>query len=127
MTPSVAGTGPLACPHETKCVISFMLLVITDEEIERIARTYHAWRGEEGAGEYKDIPGFCKSATIEEIREHDYILTPGRYVGVEVQEEDDEVFEEKMKRLVAELEAQMAEAEKLDKAIWRNLKELGFS
>ncbi len=100
---------------------------LTDEEIKKIARTYHAWRGEVGAGEYKDIPGFCKSATIEEIREHDYILTPGRYVGVEVQEEDDEVFEEKMKkRLVAELEAQFAESTKLEEAIKRNLRELGF-
>jgi type I restriction enzyme M protein len=99
---------------------------LTDEEIGRIARTYHAWRGEVGAGEYKDIPGFCKSATIEEIREHDYILTPGRYVGVEVQEEDDEVFEEKMKRLVAELEAQFAESTRLEEAIKRNLRELGF-
>ena len=80
---------------------------LTDEEIQEIARTYHAWRGEEGVGEYKDIPGFCKSTTIEKIRgEHDYILTPSRYVGVEIQEEDDEVFEEKMKRLVAELETQ---------------------
>jgi len=99
---------------------------LTDKEIERIARTYHAWRGEEGTGEYKDIPGFCKSAIIEKIREHDYILTPGRYVGVEIQEEDDEVFEEKMKRLVAELEAQFAESTKLEEAIKYNLRELGF-
>jgi len=99
---------------------------LTDEEIKKIARTYHAWRGEEDSGEYKDIPGFCKSATIEEIREHDYILTPGRYVGVEIQEEDDEVFEEKIKRLVAELETQFAESTKLEEAIRRNLRELGF-
>ncbi len=99
---------------------------LTDEEIKKIARTYHAWRGEEGAGEYKDIPGFCKSATIEEIREHDYILTPGRYVGVEIQEEDDEAFEEKMKRLVAELETQFVESTKLEEVIRRNLRELGF-
>ncbi|WP_022852670.1 class I SAM-dependent DNA methyltransferase [Thermodesulfatator atlanticus] len=112
---------------------------LTDEEIKKIARTYHAWRGEEitsdsplpggeglGVRGYKDIPGFCKSATIEEIREHDYILTPGRYVGVEIQEEDDEVFEEKMKRLVAELETQFAESTKLEEAIRRNLRELGF-
>ncbi|WP_457755885.1 class I SAM-dependent DNA methyltransferase [Thermodesulfatator indicus] len=100
---------------------------LTDEEIEKIARTYHAWRAEDGAGEYKDIPGFCISATIEKIRrEHDYILTPGRYVGVEIQEEDDEIFEEKMKRLVAELEAQFSEGAKLEEAIKRNLRELGF-
>jgi len=99
---------------------------LTDEEIQEIVQTYHAWRGEEGAGEYKDIPGFCKSVSLEEIRQHDYILTPGRYVGVEIQEEDDEPFEEKMKRLVAELEAQFAEGAKLEEAIKRNLRELGF-
>ncbi|MCX8015474.1 MAG: SAM-dependent methyltransferase, partial [candidate division WOR-3 bacterium] len=65
-------------------------------------------------GEYKDIPGFCKSATIEEIRKHEYILTPGRYVGFEIEEEDMEAFDEKMKRLTAELSKQMEEAKKLD-------------
>ena len=99
---------------------------LTDQEIQEIARTYHAWRGEEGAGEYKDIPGFCKSVKLEEIRKHDYVLTPGRYVGVPQQEEDNEPFEEKMKRLVAELEAQFTEGAKLEKAIKRNLRELGF-
>ena len=99
---------------------------LTNEEIEKIAQTYHAWRGEEGAGEYQDVPGFCKSATMDEIRGHDYILTPGHYVGIEIQEEGDEVFEEKMKRLVAELEAQFAESARLEEAIRRNLKELGF-
>jgi type I restriction enzyme M protein len=99
---------------------------LTNEEIEKIAQTYHAWRDEEGAGEYQDVPGFCKSATMDEIRGHDCILTPGRYVGVEIQEEDDEPFEEKMKRLVAELEAQFAENAELEEAIKRNLKALGF-
>ncbi len=99
---------------------------LTDEEIQQVARTYHAWRGEAEAGEYQDIPGFCKSVSLEEIRKHDYVLTPGRYVGVPQQEEDDEPFEEKMKRLVAELEAQFTEGAKLEKAIKRNLRELGF-
>ena len=99
---------------------------LTDEEIRKIADTYHAWRGEKEAGEYQDVPGFCKSATIEEIRQHGYVLTPGRYVGAPKQEEDDEPFEEKMARLVAELAQQQAEARRLDEAIWRNLKELGY-
>ena len=76
--------------------------------------------------EYHDIPGFCKSATLEEIRANGHILTPGRYVGVEQVEDDGEPFEEKMRRLVATLRAQTDEAAKLDQAIWANLKELGY-
>ena len=99
---------------------------LTDEDIARIAGTYHAWRGEKDAGEYADVPGFCKSATLEEIRKHGHVLTPGRYVGAEAQEDDGEPFEEKMKRLTATLREQMAEAAKLDAAIAANLKELGY-
>jgi type I restriction enzyme M protein len=99
---------------------------LTDEEIARIADTYHAWRGEKEAGEYKDVPGFCKSATLEDIRKHGYVLTPGRYVGAETAEDDGEPFEEKMKRLVAQLREQQTEALRLDAAIARNLQELGF-
>jgi type I restriction enzyme M protein len=99
---------------------------LTDEDIARIANTYHAWRGEKEAGEYADVPGFCKSAPLEEVRKHGYVLTPGRYVGAAEQEEDDEPFDEKMKRLVAQLREQQAEAAKLDAAIAANLKELGY-
>ncbi len=99
---------------------------LTDEEIQKIARTYHAWRGEPDAGEYRDIPGFCKSATLAEIRQHGYVLTPGRYVGAVQQEDDGEPFEQKMARLVAQLREQQAETQRLDEAIWRNLGELGY-
>ena len=99
---------------------------LTHEDIERIARTYHAWRGEKDAGRYDDVPGFCKSATLEEIRKHGHVLTPGRYVGVEPEEDDGEPFEEKMRRLVAQLREQQAEARRLDEAIGRNLAVLGF-
>jgi len=102
---------------------------LTDEEIKRIADTYHAWRGVGADGslpKYQDIPGFCKSATLEEVRKHGYVLTPGRYVGAEAQEDDGEPFEEKMKRLVAQLREQQAEARRLDEAIWKNLRELGY-
>jgi len=99
---------------------------LTDDDIARIADTYHAWRGEEGAGKYADVPGFCKSATLEEVRKHGHVLTPGRYVGAEAQEDDGEPFEEKMKRLTATLREQQAEAAKLDAAIVANLKELGY-
>lgn len=99
---------------------------LTDEDIKKIARTYHAWRGEKDAGEYHDIPGFCKSATLEEIRQQGYVLTPGRYVGSEALEDEGEPFEEKMTRLVAQLREQQAEAQRLDGAISKNLEELGY-
>lgn len=99
---------------------------LPDAEIERIAKTYHAWRGETDAGEYADIPGFCSSATLEEIREHNFILTPGRYVGAEDLEDDNEPFAEKMKRLNAQLKGQFAESAKLEVEITKNLKKLGY-
>ncbi len=99
---------------------------LTDEDVARIANTYHAWRGEKEAGEYADVPGFCKSAPLDEVRKHGHVLTPGRYVGAEVQEDDGEPFEEKMKRLTATLREQQAEAAQLDAAIAASLKELGF-
>jgi type I restriction enzyme M protein len=100
---------------------------LTEEDIQKIADRYHAWRGDKDCKvKYENIPGFCKSATIEEIRKHGYVLTPGRYVGAAPQEEDEEPFEEKMLRLVGQLREQQAEASKLDKAIAKNLKELGY-
>ena len=99
---------------------------LEDSDIARIADTYHAWRGEEGSGEYEDAPGFCKSESLAEIESCGYLLTPGRYVGVEPQEEDDEPFEEKMTRLAAEWREQRAEAARLDAAIEANLVALGF-
>jgi type I restriction enzyme M protein len=99
---------------------------LTDEEIARIAAAYHAWRGEKEAGEYADVPGYCKSAALEEVRKHGHVLTPGRYVGAEAQEDDDEPFEEKMQRLAAQLREQKAGVAKLDAAIAANLKELGY-
>jgi hypothetical protein len=94
---------------------------LTDEEIARIARTYHAWRGEKGAGKYEDIPGFCKSATTDEIASHGHVLTPGRYVGAEEAEDDGEPFDQKMKRLTKTLDGQFAESAKLEKQIRENL------
>ena len=99
---------------------------LTDDDIARIADTYHAWRGEEDAGVYADVPGFCKSAALEEVRKHGHVLPPGRYVGAEAQEDDGEPFEEKMARLAAQWREQQAEAAKLDAAIEANLRSLGF-
>ena len=99
---------------------------LTDDEIARIAKTYHAWRGEKGAGKYDDVPGFCKSATLEEIAGHGYVLTPGRYVGAEEVEDDGEPFDEKMKRLTATLFEQFEESKQLETAIRKNLTGLGY-
>ena len=99
---------------------------LTDEDVARVAKTYHAWRGEKDAGTYSDVPGYCKSATPQEVRKHGHVLTPGRYVGAEAQEDDGEPFEEKMKRLAGTLREQQVEAARLDAAIDANLKELGY-
>ena len=99
---------------------------LTDDDIARIADTYHAWRGEEAAGVYADTPGFCKSEALEEVRTHGHVLTPGRYVGVEAHEDDGEPFPVKMARLTAQWREQQAEAAKLDAAIEANLEALGF-
>ena len=99
---------------------------LTGEDIARIADAYHAWRGEDSAGEYANVPGFCKSAALEELRKHGHALTPGRYVGAQAQENDGEPFEEKMKRLVAQLREQQAEGARLDAAIDASLKDLGY-
>ena len=99
---------------------------LTEAETARIANTYRAWRGAGGTGEYEDVPGFCRSAPLEEIRKHGYVLTPGRYVGAEPADDDGEPFEEKMARLAAEWRAQQAEAARLDAEIAENLATLGF-
>jgi len=99
---------------------------LTDEDIAKIAWTYHAWRGEERAGTYEDVPGFCKSASLEEIRKNGYVLTPGRYVGAEDVEDDGEPFEEKMKRLSRKLGEQFKESERLEREIQKNLSGFGM-
>ncbi len=99
---------------------------LTDEDIARIAGVYHAWRGEDGAGDYDDVPGFCKSAAREEVTGHGHVLTPGRYVGAAAVEDDDVPFEDRMRRLAGQLRESRAEARKLDAAIESNLEALGF-
>jgi type I restriction enzyme M protein len=98
----------------------------SDEEIRRISQTYHAWREEKDVGEYKDVPGFCKSATNEKIASYSFVLTPGRYVGAEEIEENGEMIEEKMQRLLTKLEEQFTESTKLDEAILINLRGLEY-
>nr|VFK62182.1 MAG: type I restriction enzyme M protein [Candidatus Kentron sp. TUN] len=95
-----------------------------ESDINKIAETYRAWRGEPGAGEYADEPGFYKSATLEEISNHHHVLTPGRYVGAAMEDEDDTPFVERFSALQQTLDAQFAEGEKLEKAIRENLDRL---
>ena len=91
---------------------------LSAEDIQQIAATYHAWRTGEGA--YEDIKGFCASVKLERVAELDYVLTPGRYVGLP-DEEDDFNFAERFAALKAEFEAQLLEEAKLNKAIAENL------
>ena len=100
---------------------------LSDEDIAKIADTYHAYRGTSNTGmEYEDIKGFCKVADIAEIREHEYILTPGRYVGIEDAVDDGVPFEEKMENLTTELAEQFAKSAELERRIRDNLKTIGF-
>jgi type I restriction enzyme M protein len=99
---------------------------LTDDDIKKISDTYHVWRGEIKGKKYQNVPGFCKSATLDEIRKYEWILTPGRYVGSEEEEEDKEKFEEKMKKFTSELAKQMEDGKKLDTEIRKNLESIGF-
>jgi len=92
-----------------------------EEDIAKIAGTYHAWRGEPEAGAYEDVPGFCKAVTLEEIRGHNHVLTPGRYVGAVAVEADDVPFEKRFAELKETLAEQFAEAEELSVLIQKKL------
>ena len=94
------------------------------EDVEHIAQAYHSWRSD--FDKYEDIRGFCKSVSIDEVKKHDYILAPGRYLGFVEEERDPKEFEEKMKHITTELKTQMVEGAKLDEQIWKYLQELGY-
>ncbi|KWW97702.1 restriction endonuclease subunit M [Carbonactinospora thermoautotrophica] len=103
--------------------------VLTAEDITRIADTYHAWRGTASARaknlKYEDVPGFCYSATLEEIRQHDHVLTPGRYVGTpEPENEDDEPIADKIARLTKELYDAFEESARLEKVVREQLERI---
>jgi len=97
---------------------------LTDEDVKLISETYHNWRNKEG--KYEDKKGFCKAAKVSEIEKNGFVLTPGRYVGSEIIEEDNEVFEEKISRLTNDLYKQFEESKDLEKKIKDNLKNLGI-
>ncbi|WP_082468546.1 class I SAM-dependent DNA methyltransferase [Acidiphilium sp. JA12-A1] len=94
---------------------------LSDEDVKKIADTYHAWRGQPEAGAYADVPGFCKAASLDEIRSHGHVLTPGRYVGTADIEEDEVPFEERFGALRGELERQFRQAAALTSAIQTGL------
>jgi type I restriction enzyme M protein len=99
---------------------------LSDGDVKRISDIYHAWRGGPKNKMYEDIPGFCKSALLEEIRKQGWILTPGRYVGAEQEETDIEEFEEKVKKLTAKLEEQFVESAELEVLIRRHLESISY-
>ena len=99
---------------------------LTDGDIARVAEVYRAWRGEKGAGDYDDVPGFCKCATLEEIRNHGHVLTPSRYVGAETPVDDGEEFKEKINRLTFQVHKLQTEGARLDVEIVNSLKGLGL-
>jgi type I restriction enzyme M protein len=107
-------------------MISRVQAELTDEVIERIAGTVAAWRGEADAGEYQDIAGYCRSVKLAKIAEHGHVLTPGRYVGAEDVEDDDEAFADKMQKLTEKLGEQMAKGAELDQLIRQKLGGLGY-
>ena len=107
-------------------MISRVQCELTDEVIGRLAGTVAAWRGEDGSGEYTDVAGYCRSVRLAEIAEHGHVLTPGRYVGAEAVEDDDEDFAVKMVALTEKLGEQMAKGAELDQLIRQKLEGLGY-
>ena len=104
-------------------MVTRRLRELSEDDIKKVANTYHNYQNDEN---YENVKGFCYSATTEEIKSNDYVLTPGRYVGVEEAEDDGIPFEEKMKNITAELSKQFEESHKLEEEIRKNLKAIGY-
>jgi type I restriction enzyme M protein len=113
--------------REMGTMISRRQKELTDNDIAKIADTYHNWRNKGYETNYQDIPAFCKSANIEDIRKNNYILTPGRYIDFKEAEDDGVAFDEKMQTLTTTLKEQMQKANELDEAIKANLKKIGYN
>jgi len=105
-------------------MISRVQAEFTDEVIARVEQTVAAWRGEVGV--YEDVAGYCRSVSLAEIASHGHVLTPGRYVGAEEVEDDDEAFADKMQKLIEKLGEQMAKGVELDAVIKQKLGSLGY-
>ena len=104
-------------------MVTRRLRELSEDDIKKVANTYHNYQSNEN---YENVKGFCYSATTEEIKSNDYVLTPGRYVGVEETEDDGIPFEEKMKKITSELSKQFEESHKLEEEIKKNLKAIGY-
>ncbi len=112
-------------------MVTRKLKELSDTDIQKIAETVKNWQLSDGESEsdkdrYKDIAGFCKSASLDEIRKNDYILTPGRYVGLPEEEDDGEPFDEKMARLTGELSELFTEGDRLQEKVKKQLKGIGY-
>lgn len=103
-------------------MVTRRLREMTDDDIARIAQTFDAYEN----GTLENVKGFCAVATTEEIARQDYILTPGRYVGIEEQADDGEPFEEKMNRLTKELAELFQQSHQLENEIKKRLAAIGF-
>ena len=110
--------------RDTFTQISRKQVTFTDKQIQKIANTARVWRGQKVEGKYEDVPGFCKSAKLEEIEKNGFVITPGRYVGIPEEEDDGIPFEEKMKKLQQDLNVSFKESEKLGKEILNDLKKV---
>jgi type I restriction enzyme M protein len=104
-------------------LVTRKLRELSENDIKKIAETVESWQNDEG---YEDIAGFCKVADLKEIKNNDYILTPGRYVGLEEEEEDSEHYDEKMKRLTGELGELFEEGDRLQEEVKKQLDSIGF-
>ncbi len=99
---------------------------LNEDDLVKIGELYHSWRCKDWEQKYKDVPGLCKSVSIEEIRKNNHILTPGRYIDFKEEEDDGELFEDKMKNLTEALKDQIAKYHDLDEQIRQNLRTIGY-
>jgi type I restriction enzyme M protein len=112
--------------REIGTMISRRQKELTDLDIMSIGEIYHSWRSKDWESKYKDVPGLCKSVSLEEVRKNNYVLTPGRYIDFKEEEDDGEIFEEKMKKLTQELSEQIEKSSQLEAEIKKNLSSIGY-
>ena len=113
--------------REIGTMISRRQSELTDEDIASIGEIYHNWRCKDWGTKYLDVPGLCKSVSLEEVRKNNFVLTPGRFIDFKEEEDDGVAFEETMKKLTADLSDQMSRAKELDNKIEENLSFIGYS